>query len=112
MKKTILLLFAAASILQSCAKKVAPAEDDKQFKAMLDSYYQERMKLFPLESTTSGDSIYNNLLPNNLTDNYSKQVKAFFDKYSTEAKKYADDNLSENDRLSKELLLWECDINI
>jgi uncharacterized protein (DUF885 family) len=112
MKKTILLLFAAASMFQSCAKKEAPAKDDKEFKAMLETYYQDRMKLFPIESTYSGDSIYNNILPDNLSDNYIDSTKAFFEKFRTEAKKYNDDDLSENDRLSKELLLWECDINI
>lgn len=112
MKKISLILFAAAAILQSCAKKEAPAEDSKQFKAVLDNYYSERMKLFPLESTTSGDSIYNNLLPNSLTDDYNNQVKAFFEKFKIEANKYNDGDLSDNDKISKELLLWECDINI
>lgn len=112
MKKISLILFAAAAILQSCAKKETTAEDNNEFKTVLDNYYKERMKLFPIESTTSGDSIYNNLLPNNLTDEYNNEVKAFFEKYVMEAKKYADNDLSENDRLSKELLLWECDINI
>ncbi|MFD2601822.1 DUF885 domain-containing protein [Flavobacterium suzhouense] len=112
MKKISLILFAAAAILQSCAKKETTAEDNNEFKTVLDNYYKERMKLFPVESTTSGDSIYNNLLPNNLTDEYNNEIKTFFEKYLTEAKKYADNDLSENDRLSKELLLWECDINI
>jgi uncharacterized protein (DUF885 family) len=112
MKKTILMLFAAAALLQSCAKKEAQAEDSKTFATLLDNYYKERMKLFPLESTTSGDSIYNNILPDNLTDDYSNQVKAFFEKFRNESNKYNDNDLSENDRLSKELLLWECDINI
>ncbi|RDI15829.1 DUF885 domain-containing protein [Flavobacterium sp. AG291] len=112
MKKISLILFAVAAILQSCAKKETTAEDNNEFKKVLDNYYKERMKLFPIESTTSGDSIYNNLLPNNLTDEYNNEVKAFFEKYVMEAKKYADNDLSENDRLSKELLLWECDMNI
>lgn len=112
MKKLSLILFAVAAILQSCAKKDIPTEDNKEFKAVLDNYYKERMKLFPIESTTSGDSIYNNLLPNNLTDDYNNEVKSFFSKFKTEAAKYNDSDLSENDRLSKELLLWECDINI
>lgn len=112
MKKISLILFAAAAILQSCVKKETATEDNNEFRTVLDNYYKERMKLFPIESTTSGDSIYNNLLPNNLTDEYSNEVKTFFGKYLTEAKKYNDSDLSENDRLSKELLLWECDINI
>lgn len=106
------MLFATAAIVQSCGKKEAPKEDNKQFKAILDTYYEERMKLFPIESTTSGDSIYNNILPNNLTDEYGKKVKDFFEKFRTAANLYDNDDLSENDRLSKELLVWECDINI
>ncbi|RZJ61528.1 MAG: DUF885 domain-containing protein, partial [Flavobacterium sp.] len=49
---------------------------------------------------------------NNLTDAYLKQVTGFFKKYKNGVSKFNDDELSENDRISKALLEWECETNI
>lgn len=112
MKKTFLLLFALTTILQSCAKKETITTDNKELSETLQNYYEERMKLFPMEATMAGDSLYNNILPNTLSDDYAKQVKDFFGKYKTAMESYKDENLSENDKLSVALLKWECEINL
>ena len=115
MKKAIIMLFAIAGMLQSCNKKEEKKEitlPSKTIMQLTSEYYEKRMELFPIESTTAGDTIYNNLLPNSLTDEYSNEVKAFFEKYRNSVDNLLDKELSENDRLSLELLKWECDINI
>lgn len=113
MKKTFLLLFAIISILQSCTKeeKKEVTLPSKFVMEITSDYYAEKMKLFPLESTTAGDTIYNNLLPNSLSDSYIKEAKAFFTKYKNDTENLSI-QLSENDRLSIELLKWECEINL
>lgn len=113
MKKTFLLLLAVLSILQSCTKeeKKEVTLPSKTVMQITSEYYAERMKLFPMESTTAGDTIYNNLLPNSLSDAYIKEAKAFFTKYKNATENLSVE-LSENDRLSIELLKWECDINL
>ncbi len=113
MKKILVLLFSITAILQSCEKKTKEIKSsNNELSVLLDEYYQERMKLFPWEATLAGDERYNNIYPNTLSDAYISQVKAFFAKYKESLVKFKDDELSENDRLSKELLAWECDINI
>lgn len=112
MKKTFLFLFALTTILQSCGKKEPVTTDNKELSETLQHYYEERMKLFPMEATMAGDSLYNNILPNTLTDEYSEKVKSFFTKYKELLSKFKEDGLSENDKLSIALLKWECDINL
>lgn len=112
MKKTFLFLFALTTILQSCGKKEPVTTDNKELSETLQHYYEERMKLFPMEATMAGDSLYNNILPNTLTDEYSEKVKSFFTKYKESLSKFKEDDLSENDKLSIALLKWECDINL
>lgn len=112
MKKTFLFLFALTTILQSCGKKEPVTTDNKELSETLEHYYEERMKLFPMEATMAGDSLYNNILPNTLTDEYSEKVKSFFTKYKESLSKFKEDGLSENDKLSIALLKWECDINL
>lgn len=112
MKKTFLFLFALTTILQSCGKKEPVTTDNKELSETLQHYYEERMKLFPMEATMAGDSLYNNILPNTLTDEYSEKVRSFFTKYKESLSKFKEDGLSENDKLSIALLKWECDINL
>lgn len=109
MKKVTAILLVAVCLMQSCQKKEAVTTPNKELATVLEDYYQQRLKLFPLEATQAGDNRYNDLFPNTLTDDFHKQMKDFFTKYKDTLTKFSDDNLSENDRLSKEILLWTCD---
>lgn len=114
MRKLLLLLTFLCVGLQSCKKENAEnvAKDDSKLKTVLENYYQERLKLFPMEATMAGDERYNNLLPNSLDKKNNDAVKAFFTKYKNEIDQFDDKNLSENDKLSKAILTWECDNNL
>lgn len=111
MKKLILLICFISFSLQSC-KQESTKKENTELKTFLENYYQERLKLFPMEATMAGDNRYNNLLPNNLDEKQIAKVKAFFTKYKNELAKFEDNDLSENDKLSKAILAWECDNNL
>src|SRR5688572_8112316 len=106
MKKLLLVLCVLASSLQSCQKEKGEAskKEDEKLKTVIENYYQERLKLFPLEATSAGDNRYNNLLPNDISDDYLTKVKAFFTKYKEEIAAFDEADLSENDKLSKAIL--------
>ncbi len=108
MKKIAVILLIAAGIMQSCQKKEAVSTPNKALANVLNDYYQQRLKLYPLEATQAGDARYNDLFPNTLSDAFHDQVKDFFTKYKEALSKFKDDELSENDRLSKEILMWTC----
>lgn len=112
MKKISILLFSAALAFTSCSKKEKTTEPNDKVKEITENYYQERLKLYPWEATYAGDDRYNNLMPNTLSDAYIKQTKDFFAKYKAQIEAVNDEGLSENDLLSKQLLLWECTINL
>jgi uncharacterized protein (DUF885 family) len=112
MKKTFLLLFALMMGLQSCQQKEGETASNKELNDIFDNYYEGRLKLFPWEATSAGDERYNNLFPNTLTDAYKKEVIAFFTEYKNTIAKFDKENLSDTDKVSLELLAWECDINL
>lgn len=114
MRKLLLLLTFLCIGLQSCKKENAEnfTKDNSKLKTVLENYYQERLKLFPMEATMAGDERYNNLLPNSLDKKNSDAIKAFFTKYKKEIAQFDDKNLSKNDKLSKAILTWECDNNL
>ncbi|AFL79781.1 hypothetical protein Aeqsu_0260 [Aequorivita sublithincola DSM 14238] len=113
---TILLTIA---LFAACKNESKEKENTKtentvsaDFNKMLDNYYQEGLKLNPLNATFSGDTRYNDSFPNFLSDEYTSQLKTFYTNYKEEASKFDDSTLSETEKMSKDILLWECNINL
>ena len=111
MKKIFILICAMAILFQSCKQsntKGVTENANKEFNQLLENYYQEKLALKPLDATFAGETKYNNLFPNSLSDSHIAKVKAFFEKYKKELAQFDIEKLSENDRLSKTILEWEC----
>lgn len=82
------------------------------FEEMLDSYYEDDLKLNPLKATMAGDNRYNNSFPNSLSDEHQAALKAYFSKYLEQVQGFQDKDLTESEQLSKAILSWECEINL
>src|SRR5690606_29631015 len=67
---------------------------------------------FPVEATLAGDTRYNDLLPNSISEEYIAEVKAFFSGYKDKLSAIDKNTLNENDQMSYDILLWECNIGI
>lgn len=115
--KPIALLVCLSLLFTSCKK------DEKEitnydlssitdFNEVLKSYQEESLKLYPLNATSAGDNRYNDYVNNFLSEEFIEQQKAFFTAYKNKIASFDDANLSETDKLSKAVLLWECDINL
>ena len=87
-------------------------EDNKELSALLERYYEERLKLFPLEATTIGDTRYNNLLPVDFTDSYRDSLRAFYNNYKVYISKYDRETLNENDKISYDIFKREMEMSI
>lgn len=82
------------------------------FNKMLDNYYEDGLKLNPLNATFSGDTRYNDSFPNLLSDEHEAELKNYYTSYKDEASRFEDTDLSETEKMSKDVLLWECNINL
>ena len=69
--KKIFLLVACTAALAGCKQSNKPdyANADKKFALMCESYYQDGLKLNPIGATFIGDERYNDLLPNDGSQN-------------------------------------------
>jgi len=94
-------------ILSSC-----DITEKKSVNDVFENYYQESLKLYPLDATSQGDLRYNDFLPNSLSDEFRNQEKEFYYNYKNLINKYDDKLLTEEDLLSKKILLWECNRNL
>jgi uncharacterized protein (DUF885 family) len=108
MNKTITLLMSIL-VFFSCN-----FNNDKSLEIaqVFENYYQESLKLYPLQATSQGDLRYNDFLPNDLSDEFRKKEKEFYTFYKSQLNNFPDHTLNENDLLSKKVLLWECDLSL
>ena len=82
------------------------------FNNMLDNYYEEGLKLNPINATFAGDNRYNNSFPNTLSEAYTSEIKSYYTSYLDQLSQYNDADLSESEKMSKAVLKWDCDINL
>ena len=106
MKK--LLFFSLALGFVACS--TSPKKTAADFDAYLEEAYQETLALYRLPSTYLGESRYNDSLPNYLSKEFSAKEIALNEKYKAGLAQFSDNILSEDQRLSKQLMLWEIDI--
>ncbi|MFT4831340.1 MAG: hypothetical protein ACI815_000987 [Psychroserpens sp.] len=116
MKKYLLLFFGTLA-LTACKNNPEPLKEDtmsknEAFATLLDNYYEDGLKLYPLKATSEGDSRYNDIFLNNLTDDYKAKEKAYYQKYKEELAPIRNMDLSESEKMSKAILEWECNRNL
>jgi uncharacterized protein (DUF885 family) len=87
-------------------------EKSLEIAQVFENYYQESLKLYPLQATSQGDLRYNDFLPNDLSDEFREKEKEFYKFYKSQLNNFPDYTLNENDLLSKKVLLWECDLSL
>ncbi|GAA0891152.1 DUF885 domain-containing protein [Fulvivirga kasyanovii] len=94
------------------AEETTGQKDSVQLKALLSNYHDERLQFYPLEATFAGDNRYNDTLPNNISQQYLNKLEAFYSKYKNQLQELDRGQLSENEQMSYDILMWECDINL
>ncbi len=104
MKNAYLLLLLA--VVTACSNPKTAAD----FDTYLEEAYQESLALYRLPSTYLGERRYNDTLPNYLSEEFSAKEIALNEKYKAGLAAFPDAILSEDQRLSKQLMLWEIEI--
>src|SRR5437763_9646428 len=99
----------ACSMLFACklSNNNQNLEDNKELAALFDKYYDERMRLFPLEATTNGDNRFNDQMPVDFTDSYRLKLKDFYAKYLNDVNEFDREHLNDNDKISYDIFKYE-----
>jgi uncharacterized protein (DUF885 family) len=107
MKNKILkAIFISISFLYMTEIKIIAQNvpSNKELQKLFENYYEDRLKLYPLEATSIGDNRYNNILQNDGSHVFLKQVHDFNSKYLIELSTYNLVKLSVEDRISYSIL--------
>lgn len=110
----IILAFACNNLPQSTGKVVASkeAKADTGLAKLFDTYWEDRMKLFPLEATQSGDNRYNDRLTIQFTDSFRDTLQQFYSGYLQKIKGYDRNSLDEDDRISYDIFTYEMQVQL
>ena len=106
--KTYIFLLITAVLISGCTTPTTTA----QLQELMQTYHEETLKMNPIGATYQGDTRYNDYLPNYLSDDVIRKHKTFYKYILQELNSIADNSLSEEDELSKEILKWECETNL
>jgi len=114
--KQLSYLFIICSLgIVSCSnpkEKKTETNETQKLDSLLHSYYEDQLRLFPVAATTLGDNRYNDLYPNTLSQAYLKELKQFYTDYKTKLQSYNRELLSETDKMSYDVVEWECNMGI
>lgn len=77
-----------------------------RLRTIYDEYFEESLKLFPLEATKIADHRYDHLLANEISDEHRERQRAVYQKYLDAAADFDAEQLLEEERLTYELFKW------
>jgi len=86
--------------------------DNKDFAVVLNDYYNDRMKYFPVEATQNGDNRYNDQLPADFTDSYLDTLRSFYGGYLEKVNIFDREKLNQNDQISYDVLSRELKMDL
>jgi uncharacterized protein (DUF885 family) len=116
MKPTVSFIFYLLMLFSITCKqndnKTKQSKENLSIDNLLAAYSEETLKAYPILATKSGDNRYNDKLPNYLDLACLDSLKAMYARYKNELKKFNKNSLNENQRMSYDVLLWECNIRL
>ncbi|RDC65887.1 DUF885 domain-containing protein [Adhaeribacter pallidiroseus] len=116
MKKTILLWVLIVAAF-SCNKKQpennsTDSSGKNNLGIILKNYYEDRLKLFPLEATAIADHRYDDQLPNDITVAHRTKLKNFYSQYLNEVQSLDSTALSGQEKLSYQIFKRDMQLNL
>ena len=110
----ITILFAAcfSACNNAATKSDTAGNDSAAINRMFANFWEDKMKLYPLEATTNGDNRYNNILQNDVSAAFINEAKNFYTRYADSIKTFNRESLNENDRTSYDIFKREMAIQL
>jgi len=112
MKHILALVVVACMCLSFTPDKKSDPKAGKRLAFLLESYWQERMQLFPLDATANGDNRYNDRLTITISESFRRNLGRFYKKYLDEVSKIDSNKLDRNDLMSYRLIRYEMQMGL
>jgi uncharacterized protein (DUF885 family) len=113
--KKILLGLITLTVIACTSKKdeqVAATSPNPDLAKVFDEYYEENLKLSPIAATNQGDTRYNDLLPNDISQEFIEKTKVFYTTYLEKITKFDRESLTDEDKIAYDIFKREMEIQL
>ena len=112
MKNVLPLILLTFVLMQACNSPQNEASVAAGQQALMDTlmedYHEDYLSIFTIEATLSGDTRYNDTLPNDISAAYREQLRNFYERYSERLNTVDRSGLPDDDQLSYDILKRNC----
>ena len=115
LKSTVVICLLLLSLIPTQAiraQKSSSTAESRQLNKLVEDYFEERLRLFPLKATAIADSRYNDQLPNFSGDEHRARQRALYTKYRKAIAQINRRRLDSQDRLSYDVFRQEIEMNL
>ncbi|MBP6335929.1 MAG: DUF885 domain-containing protein [Bacteroidia bacterium] len=108
MRNYLLIATTIISLIACTGNKPSTMENSNAaFDSLLHEYYEDRLKMYPLEATAIADERYNDQLPVDISDSYRVKLKEFYSSYAEKFSKVDRAALTGQSVLSFDIMQYE-----
>jgi uncharacterized protein (DUF885 family) len=105
-------LIVVSTLAFTACKQPTGIPPNKELAAMLDQYYDDNLKFFPLQATVNGDNRYNDQLRVDFTNGFRDSLKIFYKKQLDAISAYKRQDLDTSDKISYDIFKREVEMNL
>jgi uncharacterized protein (DUF885 family) len=87
-------------------------DSKKELSTLVDSYYEEQLKLNPVSATANGDNRYNDQLNIDFTDSHRAKIKALLKKTQSSLSEIDREKLDANDQITFDMLKRDIELGL
>lgn len=103
-------LFILIIVMAACSSPATNTTADtsnNDMQTLVNNYYEERLKLFPVEATANGDNRYNDKMYVDISEDYRKKSLTFFEQQKELLSKIDYNSLNEENKVTYDIMKWE-----
>ena len=102
--KNSLLLVIAVFVAGCATREMSTAPHGDAFSKFTDRYYEDYLRLDPLEATQIGDNRYNDRLPINISEGHRASLRSFYERYRDSLRTFDRSDLAVQQQISCDIL--------
>ncbi|WP_237144764.1 DUF885 domain-containing protein [Pontibacter pamirensis] len=107
-----MLITASCTRTSEQEQRTEAVQAGQNLSQLFENYFEERLKLFPLEATAIADARYNDQLPNDLSQEHTARVRQLYQSYLDQINQIDRSGLSAQEQVSYDIFKYEMQMSL